>query len=215
MKNLVMVCVIGLLMSGKSFAQTGQGFVNEDGMGMQAHSYENGTDVVMVLLDKETGLPVCRLSDEVQMKSQFVKDILPDERTDYIQVNIDELRVCQEENISAAIDEEISLGLALPASLGPNTPLGFAMSHFVPVVAFVAGSLLCDSMEEENNNGPWERFEEVAYFGISWGVITHVIVKYKELFPFITGSSKPARALFVNPVIGSAVTVLGIAACIW
>ena len=204
MKILIMFFVVSIL-SIESFAQVEEG--------MPSYFDENGTEAAAVLLDREMGLPVCRFSDEVRLNPKSMK-FLPDDRIDDIhQVNIDEVRVCQQRDVweAALNDEEIVIAIA-----APNINISFLMSGTVPIISFVAGSLLCDFFEEENNeNKTWERFEENAYFGISIGVILHAVARYKELLPSIfRGSSASAAHIFFNPVIGTAVTALGVAACI-
>ena len=201
MKNFIMSFVVGLL-SIESFAQV-------EGE-MPAYSYEDWTETIAVLLDREMGLPVCRFSNEVRINPESVK-FLPKERIDDTrQVNIDEVRICQQKDVwlAALNNEEIVIAIAFPNISG-------LMSHIVPGIAFVAG-ILCDHFEgTENDHETWEKFEKEAYFGISAVVVLHILTKLKEFFPFFPGTPPvQPHYIFFNPFIGTGVTVLGIASCI-
>ena len=97
MKNLLLCLVVGLSI-GIS-AQENDIIVDE-----------GGVESALILVTKETNVPVCRLSGEVRMNPEFIQDMLPERVNVADEINIEEIRICQEEDISDAIDEEMLIG---------------------------------------------------------------------------------------------------------
>ena len=119
MKNLLLCLVVGLSIG---ISARGNDIIVDEG----------GIESTLVLVTKETNFPVCRLSGEVRMNPEFIQDMLPERINAADEINIDEIRVCQEEDIWDAIDEEMLIG---------GVPAGG--SSILPVLSGVAlmGSL--------------------------------------------------------------------------
>ena len=195
MKNVMSVCFAIAFLSLGISAQEDQ-FNNEFPENGYANIYENGTEAILMILEKESNLPVCQLSDQVRINSDFI----PENRIGNSETtSTQDVRICQEEDVweAALNDEEIVIAIAAPKILS------LMSNNAVTIISFTAGSLLCDFFEEENNeNKAWERFEENAYFGISLGAILHIVSRRKEFFPGLFGGniSRAIPPVFINPV---------------
>ena len=78
----------------------------------------NETEVVLMILEKESNWPMCRLSDQVRINSEFV----PKNRVGNVDTtSIEDIRICQEEDVWNAVKEEMVIGMAVG---GPS--LGFS-----------------------------------------------------------------------------------------
>ena len=116
MKNLLLCLVVGLSI----------------GISAQENDIiadEGGVESALILVTKETNVPVCRLSGEVRMNPEFIQDMLPERINAADEINIEEIRICQEEDISDAIDEEMLIGGvpaggSIPVALGSVAVLG-------------------------------------------------------------------------------------------
>ena len=105
MKFIIVCLAIALLGFGIQ-AQEGQFTTDE--------FQENGTEVALMVLEKESNLPVCRLSNQVRINSEFI----PEGRIGDVEMaSIEETRVCEEEDIWNAVEEEMLVGMA---TLTPN-----------------------------------------------------------------------------------------------
>ena len=199
MKKTITVCLMTFLGFGIS--------AQEDQFNNEFPENEDGREAVLMILDKESNVPVCRLSDQVKINSELI----PENRIgDVGTTSTQDVRVCQEEDVweAALDDEEIVIAIAAPN-------ISSLMSSTVPIISFAAGSIVCDIFEgTENDNEHWDSFEEGAYFGLSIMVLLRVVTSYKELLPRIFGGSSAPAHMFFNPVIGTGVTALGVLACI-
>ena len=121
MKNYLVCLSIGLL-SIVVQAQEDWFITNEP----QDNGYinspdEEATQATLMILGKESNLPVCRFSDQVRVNSEFV----PENRIGNVDTtSIEEVRVCQEEDIWATVEEEMTVGMAIG-----GTPITFLASQ--------------------------------------------------------------------------------------
>ena len=93
-KSIIVLSFLWLL-SSNVFAQDDHIITND----------EDEIEVVAMILDKESGLPVCRFSEQVRINnSEFV----PENRLgDVDMASVEGIRVCQEEDIWVAVEEEV------------------------------------------------------------------------------------------------------------
>ena len=112
MKNVFALCLTIILLSFGVHAQEDQ-FTDE--------FQENGTEVALMVLEKESNLPVCRLSDQVKINAEFI----PEGRIDNIETaSIQDVRICQEEDVWNAVEEEMLVGMAIgPLNFSPVLPM--------------------------------------------------------------------------------------------
>ena len=126
MKNIMSVCFVIAFLSLGIFAQEDQ-FINEFSENGYVNSYEDGTEAVLTILEKESNLPVCRFSNQVRINSEFI----PENRIgDVDTTSIEALRICQEEDVWAAVEEEMLVGMVV------GTPLNFS-----PVLPMIGGGV--------------------------------------------------------------------------
>ena len=112
MKNLLTVCLTITLLSLGVNAQEDMFLGNEIQGNEYAHSHENGTEeATLMVLDKESNLPICRLSDQVQINSEFI----PENRIGDVETttSIEDIRICQEDDVWDAVEEEMLVGVAI------------------------------------------------------------------------------------------------------
>ena len=130
MKNVMSVCFAIAFLSLGISAQEDQ-FINEFPENGYANTYEDGTEVVLMILDKESNLPICQFSNQVRINSEFI----PENRIgDVDTTSTQDLRICQEEDVWAAVEEEMLVGMVV------GTPLNF--SPVLPMIVGGAGGCL-------------------------------------------------------------------------
>ena len=104
MKNFVTVCFMIAFLSFGIQAQEGQLITNE----LQG----NEAEAALMILDKESNWPICRLSDQVSINSE----LLPEDRIgDVDTTSIEDVKLCDEEDIWNAVEEEMLVGMAAPS----------------------------------------------------------------------------------------------------
>ena len=96
------------------------------GLGIQAQ--ENESEAVLMVLEKESNLPVCLLSDQVRINSDFI----PDNRIGNVDTaSFEDIRFCEEEDVWNAVEEEMIVGMAA------GTPVSFS-----PILPMISGGLV-------------------------------------------------------------------------
>ena len=112
-KKLMTIFTIAFLSLGV-FAQEDQFTTNE----FPENEYE--TEAILMILDKKSNVPVCRLSDQVKVNSEFI----PENRIgDVDTISTQDVRVCQEEDVLAAVEEEMLVGMVVPHYISPLTKM--------------------------------------------------------------------------------------------
>ena len=102
MKNLFTVCLTAALLSFGAYAQ--------EEIQDTEYAYSHEAEAVLMILDKESSWPICRLSDQVKVNSEFI----PENRiSDTDMVSIEDIRTCQEEDVWNAVEEEMLVGMAV------------------------------------------------------------------------------------------------------
>ena len=97
MKNYFTVCLTMTLLNFGVNAQDGQ-------------FLDDGTETTLMVLDKESNLPICRLSDQVRINSEFI----PENRIGDVEMtSIEDIRICQEDDVWDAVEEEMLVGVAV------------------------------------------------------------------------------------------------------
>ena len=125
-------------------------------------------DAVLMILEKESNLPVCRLSDQVRINSEFI----PKNRIGDVEMaSIEDIRVCEEEDVWNAVEEEVIVGMAV------GTP------NFAPVVLpMISGGVVGCFMgymlqwgetigTGTQTSNPLARFMFYVYMGIPSAII--------------------------------------------
>ena len=78
---------------------------------------QDEAEAVLMILDKESNWPMCRFSDQMKIHSEFV----PENRIgDTDMVSTEEIRICEEEDVWNAVEEEMLVGMAIGT---PSLPI--------------------------------------------------------------------------------------------
>ena len=183
MKNFVALCLIILLSLGVN-AQEGQILDN------------NGTEATLMVLDKESGIPVCRLSDQVRINSKFI----PENRIGDVETtSIEDIRICQEDDVWDAVEEKMLVGVVI----GPTGPIKNLISGTIPSVSTGIGTLICAF----NDYGKYEK--EAWVYGLGAAYLIPASLMLVNTIPW--------DKMYFNPVLGSVATlmaIIGIGACL-
>ena len=100
--------------------------------------HENRTEAVLMILDKESNLPICRLSDQVVINSEFILE----NRIDNVDMaSTQDVRVCEEEDVWVAVEEEMLVGMAV-APINPSSTGGL-MTGLIPFLSTSIGTFIC------------------------------------------------------------------------
>ena len=179
MKNVMSVCfaIAFLILSLGISAQEDQ-FNNEFPENGYANTYEDGTEAVLMILEKESNFPVCRLSDQVRVNSDFI----PENRIGNSETtSIQDVRICQEEDVWVAVEEEMIVGTAI----GNPTNVSWAILGKVGLVSAGIGCFFGIVTEALNGEKFYKNMATAMSLGLG-SLGSSLVLPYNVLGTFNT-----------------------------
>ena len=140
-------------------------------MGLNLYAQE---EAALMVLDKESGLPVCRLSDQVRINSEFI----PENRIGDVEATaMEDIRICQEDDVWDAVEEEMLVGMAIGT---PNVSI-FMITIGASGVVGCAMGILIKLNEPSETTLLLQKFTVVGSLGGVIGALAKVLVLAENL----------------------------------